>query len=154
MCSGRASVVSFHGQCHNRIMMDMDLGGIPAGTCQRNEVLALKGSSEHMTIVKRHITPDTQPLYSLMFRKHVEVLSLPLDDDVIAAFDAVMSACKTFGDTAPPYMSESLDQALETIERGEPPQCCQPIDFAPTQLELMAEVRAKYEKFLAAMERH
>ena len=135
---------------------DADVGGLPATLCREHELLPSVASSNDrtMTLVQKSLDPKKRELLSFMTGRPIEIRQLPNDPSVVAAFREVLGACANFHSALPhdTHISESADEALESIERGEQPQCCQRPELTEMQWQLMDEIRSKYELFLAAMD--
>jgi len=133
-------------------MFDADVGGLPASLCREHELLPAKSSPDvrTMTLVQGSLAPKKRELLSFITGRPVELRPLPNDPGVAAAFREVLSACEKFHGSLPSqgYISESAEEALERIERGEQPRCCQRPQPTETQWQLMDEIRSKYEVFL------
>lgn len=141
------------------MLFDANVGGLSASLCREHDLLPLKRPFEDApvtTLVQRRFDPEKQELLSFILGREIELDALPDDPSVLEAFDDVLNACAAFhsslGDAT--YISESADEAIERIERGEQPRCCQLPEPTEKQWQLMDEIRSRYDVFLAAMEQH
>ena len=131
-------------------MFDADVGGMPSGLCTHHEALPVWESSDrrHMTVAKKSISADARALLSFILGREVDIVALPEEQNLVAAFDQVMEACRTFQGTIQPSCSQSAEEAIEAMERGEQPQCCKPPEITSKQAQFMREIRTRYEHFL------
>lgn len=130
------------------------VGSVSASICEELEVLPLHREVEgdSVSLMKRTMNREDEEMLGFTLGTKVKLTQLPNHPEVVQAFEVVIALCRKYRSTLDQCFSQSAEEALDAITKGEQPQCCQPIIITDEQDELMMQITEAHEHFLQTLD--